>query len=397
MSWKQRLGTPEPAIDPFNAPDPIMPGGEPDLSSDGARDRHDGIERIARRNEQKEPGHFRHRAHTERRAGTASPAFGGDPSPVVGHEPDDEMPQRNTASAAHGTAASADALSGSYQPPQEATQNYQAPTRRRGARRARPASTAGSSSHRKGRLGCIIALIIGLSVFANVTGALVSGCSAIFDGLLGADSYSDSDYDSTYSYSSDYDSDAYDAADDNATAMARTVSENMLAEVTAGEEPYFGIAKEGLEQSLQTYTGHTAEELGISLDDAARYLLEHTSYSFNSEPYAFVDETTDGFDVEASDYFHLSTPDYSAAALAASDYIWDNVPSSYTSDEPLPADVAAGAAAAFTSALESSSERELYLYVDLMGTADADGENVQLKFDRNAWEETFRTSVMGMY
>ena len=102
-------------------------------------------------------------------------------------------------------------------------------------------------------------------------------------------------------------------------------------------------------------------------------------------------------DVEASDYFHLSTPDYSAAALAASDYIWDNVPSSYTSDEPLPADVAAGAAAAFTSALESSSERELYLYVDLMGTADADGENVQLKFDRNAWEETFRTSVMGMY
>ena len=85
MAWKPRTPEREPNIDPFNAPDPVMPGGEPEMEPARERpDGDDGIGRMARRNERKEPGHGKHRPQRSWRSldGAQTSADSGPVSPI---------------------------------------------------------------------------------------------------------------------------------------------------------------------------------------------------------------------------------------------------------------------------------------------------------------------------
>lgn len=352
MGWKQRLGMGETQIDPFNAPDPVMPGGEPDLGLHGDVDLHDGdgLDRMARRNERHEPGHHEHRPHLSHDENDRHPA-GGAPSPVEdaeeegGHSPEfsSESAERRWRRARH----------------------------REDVRRARAEYRSERKGAKKGRTGCLVLLIIFL-LFGSWIGSFASCVfSTIEDAFDGDSSY---DYEDDGYGDATYDSvTAYDAV---AEEFSSSTAEYELDSLVGGDEHYVGLVAQNFSEDFESWTGTSVEEAGIDADEVARWALAHTTYDIESA-YVFGEQTSDGYAFESTVYFYLYAPRTSELAAGLSTFMSDEY--DLWSGEVLTDGDREDIRAELERLMDEAEAGENYMSFDFAVTMDADGENPQFE------------------
>ena len=299
MAWKPHFTDPEPNIDPFNAPDPIMPGGEPDFEMSREQpDADDGIGRMARRNERKEPGHGKHRPQRARHdrnsdSGSAKPAD-APVSPVREETP----PEPKAASTGR----------------RERGQRE----RRIVERGVRKTVTGGRPEKRRNSFGCLIVFILFFTL-SGAIGALFEGCSSCVDSLFSEDDYTyEEDY--TYDDSYDYDGAAYDTARDALDEATESATIEELEFALSGGEPYVERVMAGFSYGFTNIMGFTPEEAGIDVRPIAERVLARGTYDVDSV-YAFGDATADGFAFECSSYFYITMPDLMELGYDAADFL----------------------------------------------------------------------------
>lgn len=242
-------------IDPFNAPDPVMPGDdavvmEPDAQAGHARDR--AAETKARGAEQRDPN------------ADASPS----PAP---------RSKRTAAKRRMRRAAADDPTS---------------PWARRASRAALRVVAA------------LFAVIVIVNV-VNIGGALVS---SLFDAWSSGTSdlgHHDDDYDY---YDDDYDYDAAARAEaDMETEASSLVEAELRAYVGAGDPEVAG-AGESISLAIESWAGVDPATLGVDPTDLARWALESSSYEM-SDAYAFAEPDAGGFLIEGDVFYYLTAPD----------------------------------------------------------------------------------------
>ena len=373
MSWMRRFSTSDPEIDPFNAPDPVMPGGEPEIEPVRERpDADDGIGRMRRRNERKEPGHREHRASLRRdRAEEAVPDDGGaDSSPI-------EVESSPAAKPGGGRRARAAGM----QP------------RAAAFKRAFPgAARFGGKGKRGGRIGCLRIAII-LFIVASVLGAVGDGCAGILDDIFDGGASSS---DSGYSYDdSGYDSDRYDIeyqleADCEAGAAAEV--EALLGSIAAGDEAYVASGVQRVEDTFASYFGLSPAEMGVDADALVRWQLSNMTYQVSSS-YAYADPAFGGYALEGTVYFDLALPTLNDILYDLSDYIYYDL--DYSSYDKVLAPGDTELIAAELERLKAEIEPwDTYQSIDYTGSAASDGSDIETEFDLDAFQDGFFAYAM---
>lgn len=427
MSRSWHVGSNDPQIDPFNAPDPIMPGGEPDFFAEldladglgsedlgderlepgsAPRDR-DGLERIARRNERREPGHHLHRASlfTPTRAtsarrsaahagteGNASPASAAPTSPIE-HAPDDY----DTARA--GTPAN----------PRHGAQRSRA-RRAHKTSQEEGASTRSTPGKRRSTRGCLILFIIffilsgGMSVMLGACSAIVNGLVAGVDGIINqidaptSDDSSHDAYDDEPAY--DYDQDASSTAEDTARTLATEAAQARLDAMIAGTDASLDLTSQAFSDAFVEVSGITPEQAGIDPAAVARWALGGASYELDSA-YAFSTATADGFTLDGSVYYDIAAPEAGELVYDLYDYLtdivgYDALNALAGTDTALSADATSALASELARLQDQAATREVFLYLDYTGTASADGDDVSIELVESLWESNLR-STTGLY
>ena len=376
MGWKQRLGMSETEIDPFNAPDPIMPGGEPDLGLRDDGDLHDGdgLDRMARRNERHEPGRREHRPHLSHDTDDAQPAdaypAGGAPSPVKGaEEAGDHSPEFSSESA---------------------ERRWRRARHREDVRRARAEYRSERKGAKKGRTGCLVLLIIFL-LFGSWIGSFASCVFSTIEDAF--------DGDSSYDYSYDYEDDGYeDATYDSVTAydavaeeFSSSTAEHELDSLVGGDEYYVGLVAQNFSEDFESWTGASVEDAGIDADEVARWALAHTTYDIEST-YVFGDQTSDGYTFESTVYFYLYAPRTSELAAGLSTFMSDEY--DLWSGEVLTDGDREDIHAELERLMDEAEASENYMAFDFAVTMDADGENPQFEIvNQQEFDDRIASSI----
>ena len=367
-----------------------MPGGEPDMSpapdSAGAsRDSFDGIERIARRNERREPGHFHHRAHLSSKKRAPKPSSANDSQPIESASGPIDAGASQTGATLHG-------VQEGYRAPAEPPEDYQPPKLTRNGRPAgMPAPQQGH--RRRNRIGCIIAAIIFFSISANVLGLIASSCSAliddIFEGDSGYDGYSDTAYDS---YGDDYDYDLEYQIEDESEALATEQVEDLLARIAAGDAELVARGVEQVEDTFQSYYELTPAEMGVDAEAFVRWQFAQMTYQVESV-YAYVDPASDGFSLEGTVYVDIQMPTLNDLLYDLSDYIYYDL--GYDSyDHPLEAGDPELIAAELERLKAEVEPSDIYRSADFTGTAAQDGSDITLEMDLTDLQEEILSSAL---
>ena len=374
MAWKPHFTDPEPNIDPFNAPDPIMPGGEPDFEmSCEEPDADDGIGRMARRNERKEPGHRNHRPQRARhdRSGDS-----GSTKPVdapVSPVREETPPEPKAAPTGR----------------RERGQRE----RRAVERGVRKTLAGGGPEKRRTNFGCLIVFILFFTL-SGAIGALFEGCSSCVDSIFSEDDYTyEEDY--TYEDSYDYDSDAYGVARDALVEETENATAAELEFAISGGEPYVERVMAGFSYGFTNMMGFTPEEAGIDVRPTAERVLARGTYDIDST-YAFGDATADGFAFECSSYFYITMPDLTELGYDAADFLrglHDGIESAADVTDSDRAELEAYLA----QEVEALAPTEMYESMEFTATADAAGTVTEGPvLDSDTWLASF-ASRMGAY
>lgn len=371
MAWKPHFTDPEPNIDPFNAPDPIMPGGEPDFEMSREQpDADDGIGRMARRNERKEPGHGKHRPQRARHdrssdSGSAKPAD-APVSPVREETP----PEPKAASTGR----------------RERGQRE----RRIVERGVRKTVTDGRPEKRRNSFGCLIVFILFFTL-SGAIGALFEGCSSCVDSLFSEDDYTyEEDY--TYEDSYDYDGAAYDTARDALDEATESATIEELEFALSGGEPYVERVMAGFSYGFTNIMGFTPEEAGIDVRPIAERVLARGTYDVDSV-YAFGDATADGFAFECSSYFYITMPDLMELGYDAADFLRglnDGIEAAADVTDSDRAELETF----LTQEVETLTPTEMYESMEFTATADAEGVVTDGPvLDSDTWLASFASRV----
>lgn len=373
MAWKFSRNN-ESQTDPFNAPDPEMPGGEPwhetfDADEEDTESAH--REERERRREQERRKEQKRRAKRTRNLSDSS----------------DTSLFRDTARRGSTAAARSDRHTWHQQRDTRRT----ATSRDETARVARHTIDAETTHKKKRRLLTYIMMLIVIVITVNIIGPLLYSCTAIFVDHDEGDSSS-----SSYSYSyvspddnlSGYDPNVYGQVSADLDAMAQDETIRTLDSMIAGDDYYLDIAEQQIDDLLDLYYGYTAEDLGIDSRALAAELLGRITYTFDTS-YCYGEATDDEYLMDCSTYFDLEIPDTSSIISAINENLPDDL-SLYTLNAPLSEAEQAEVATALEAALDDPSidSREWYLLMEYQGTADLDGENCALEFDQDAWDES---------
>lgn len=350
--------TPDNQIDPFNAGDPVMPGGEPDPLDD---------------NPHAEPLTF---------ADEPSYAPHGDKGGVP-HKPSDN-----------------------YQAPTTGGHSYNAPSidaptkaadGQGGKRWRRAAATLSrkASSDKRGGSGCAIAILVFFLIFGGIGDALVGcvstfmdrtseGLSSFFDEGLSFDNTQPSD-DPVWEerdwreYADELDLAAADAFEQRMDAL--------LADPSA--DPATGFVSSALKEHLEIWVGYDSTELGIDAQAATAWALSGLTYQI-SGVYTFDDGT-------ATIYFDSKAPALDALIDAAYDGI-----SAYLTANDLSA-WSGGGAGSLSDAQRAETSAIWEEALDLAEELDESFTSVDLTCVDGVWtvdeaslEEALRSSV-GLY
>lgn len=347
MAWNLRPYD-DSQIDPFNAPDPIMPSDEPSFEGSDADDgaerlkRHELERRLeqARRNAARGHGHQSHPWH----APAAAPVS-ADPITV------------------EKSAADTGASSAPAKPPRTRKRHEQ--VKPRGAGSGVPAT------HKVRRA---ITFIVIVMVASSLIPAMVT-CSLDRDD-------SSSSIDEDYGYTETELAIKADAEDEMTRQM-----EGLLDDVATGNELARGLAEEAFADACGLYLGLSPEEAGIDSAAVVSWLLENTSYD-PPETSCYVYNMGGSYEISGTVYVDVSVPSLSDVAYSlrwdVPDGIWETRDDGTTM-------VAEGGAAALQEELarileeRRSDTTKLSLMLSFEGTAGPDGSGLTMSYDTTEW------------
>lgn len=370
MAWKPRTPEREPNIDPFNAPDPVMPGGEPEFEPPRERpDADDGIGRMVRRNERKEPGHGKHRPQRTWRSldSAQSSADSGPVSPIQ----EEEDGSRRTQSKQRDLKSNANVW--------------------RARKAARRSSGDGSNwKKRSPRLGCLIAFIFMVS-FSGMVGALFESCSSCVDSVF-FDETREDDYDDTYY---DYDSDAYWLAQDDLKVATEEVTASVLDAAREGDDAHREMVASAFSDAFTSASGLEPESIGLDTLEISELILSNITYDIDSI-YAFGDATEDGFIFSCSSYFDFTIPSARDLGYQVADFVLGLMPDGSDSSS-LSADDQLAVRTYVEQGLEHAEVFENYSSMEFAATADAEGAILEGPvLDSQDWLDNF-AGMVGAY
>ena len=397
MAWK-RFPADDENIDPFNAPDPVMPIDEPAREE---LDLDDGVARLTRRNVRKR---FRDASRTTEHAyrppvhhdTSSANAHAAATAPEGSSDPADPV-------AATSPIASSEPVHGEY----DHAPRSEAPN----APSSSAPSSAGSSHrdthtwHRtsqqasapedvrvKRKGGCgrmIIILIIILFAVPSIFGSLLFSCSActsdIFESFFtDTDEYTDDDYSSNASFAvNDISPDVENHAIIRATAV--------LEAMAATDETALDVMEQGVIDSFADYLDMTPEELGLDARVIAAWVLENTNYETTSS-YCSLYSEGDGYAGTANVYFDITVPSVSSIASNLSMELLDHEIYVYAADfdaarldRELVQELLDGILSGTSS--YSVEYRNLTSSMTFNVAANEEGTNIDLELDEESWIE----------
>lgn len=397
MAWK-RFPTEDENIDPFNAPDPVMPIDEPVREE---LDLDDGVARLSRRNVRKR---FQDASRTPKRA--YQPPVHHDTSSTSSH-PAVAAPEGSSDAAdpvaAASPIASSEPVHGEY---------GQAPRSEAPNEPSSPAPSSADPSHRdthtwhrtsqqapapedvrvKRKGGCgrmIIILIIILFAVPSIFGSLLFSCSAcasdVFESFFSdTDEYTDDNYSSNASFAvNDISPDVENHAIIRATAV--------LEATTAADETALGVMEQGVIDAFADYLDMTPEELGLDAREIAAWVLENTNYETTSS-YCSLYSEGDGYAGTADVYFDITIPSVSSIASNLSMELLDHEIYVYAADfnaskldRELVQELLDGILAGTSS--YSVEYRDLASSMTFDVSANEEGTNIELELDEGTWIE----------
>lgn len=355
-------------IDPFNAPDPIMPGGEPDFLQQEARD-IDGIERVILRNERKEPGHGAHRARMPwKRQQAETPRAKRNASPVHTDTP------ARTASSANDAGT-------------------RRPARPRRSKQTEP--TAKTSKNKRG-CGCIVLLLI--FIITGQLSSIIASCSSSLEAGF-EDSWSQDD--DSWSSSSNgfvndedyYDDDvAYELEEDFET-LCQDETRTTLDAMAAGDASYTDLVVSGFTQSFETYLGISPADAGIDTAAIAQQALASIDDDIESA-YAYAYASEDGYDLECTVYFDFSMIDIRDLVYDLSSFVDTNDQLSQAIyDEALTEQDKQLLRDELARLMEDPEEYDTFTCIDFTGSAELDGTGLVMTDGLDAWIDEFSAVV----
>ncbi|MBM6782941.1 hypothetical protein H6A08_00935 [Enorma massiliensis] len=397
MAWKLHPSD-EPMIDPFNAPDPVMPTDEPSLE---APDSSDGSERLRKHELQRRLERARaeasrgHRA-PEHRSSSYTPPTESSQGPV-----DVPAPSSATSSAAQRTAPdTADESSWLGTPSSSSNRKRRsshrdrhawhrtAEARRAAARQASP----GNRAHARRLMIYIIVIVI---ILSGAIGPLFVACSAVtgdlFDQVFDSGTASDADIYDDYDDYGDTDSPDYEItgtlASDAEESATMLTQERLDSAIAGTNEETLQIAEDAFTQAFETYSGLTPDEAGIDARAVAERVLANLSYN-DLIAYAYTETSDAGYDIDCTVYYSIETPQIDDIAY---DLRW-NTPSSiwetYRETGTLDEESREALAAELETILADlgSNRTEYSTYLEFTGTAQHDGSGLELELDQDVWE-----------
>lgn len=381
-------------IDPFIAPDPVMPSEEPERENP---DPDDGIARIKRRGERRrgklsgaasnsyQPPTYDHddasSAHGSAWQGasgsmdpvsTTAPGDDAGSAPIYGgyDAPAQEGP--------FGAAASGDDSAGAG----SAAENTAPHHHHRSKRAPRAPRTHHSEQNTSSRTAsCAIYLIIFIllsGAIASGAGMLLSSCSAavgdVFEGLFEDDGPRYEDIEPS----------APREVEDAVVSAVQTETKLQLDALMAGESDGVSRFEQGVTDVFESYCGATPEELGLSAHEIAIWQLSHASYDLSSA-HAYLAQVGEGYEGTANVYFDFTAPDITALAFELSAHLPNGYLEPGEADELTPENQQEIRAAydAYTAGEPEYEER--FSVMNFEAATDLEGGNCAIALDTEAW------------
>ena len=359
---------PDKQIDPFNAPDPIMPGGEQTMDPGEAHG--GGLERFSRtRAGESKRRHTSHHYQAPREHADAYEAPSTDGTP--------------------GTVAAERA-------------RHAAEETKRAAQKAKRAAKAAAkrargSERQSSRRGCLVKAILLVIAFS-----MLGSCSSILSELFYSNDYSISSSDS---YSSDsYSSDTYTYSNGLTSeemselehAVERAAMDQFMLDMDALLADGDGTLSQRLatrfSESFSLYCNTTVENAGLDAAAVARWALDAVRFEVTGAN-MWADSYDDLF-FTGSVYFDAFVPDVDDVAYELSSYIYDHFADSYSTgmvfDETQRAELAEALTQAEESALAETEARTFFMQ-EYQGTSDTTGATIELAHDEEDWESNIQS------
>lgn len=379
MAWK--FSRSEPDIDPFNAPDPVMPTDEPSFEMDV----DDGAERLRRHEEERRlrtwtSAHGRHKgipsAHLANSRAESHQAQAAELFGETDHA-EDSWRARAAEQAKHSARTARSS---------RAKHDRHAWHQRFAAQATDGAEGARRSAMR--RLRTAVALAVFLGILGVFLAPLLSMCSSVLDGVLTTrEDVSNIDLE----FDIEYDPSIYSQVCDDFEELAITATEDRLSQIAAGEDGYLERVSAAFSSTFEACAGVTAEEAGVDAQEVASWMLAHSSYTLEDST-SYGSATQEGFEITSSVYFDFAMPDVDHVV---SD-LWLDMqyrdPAIFTGDSV--SDEERATAQAAVDALITQDGRaqmdETYTYMHYIGTSTLEGEELELTFDEDAWDDSTR-------
>lgn len=387
-------------IDPFNAPDPVMPSEEPEREDP---DPDDGIARIKRRDERRrgklsgaasnsyQPPTYNHDDASSAH-GSAWQGASGSMDPVSATAPEDgagsapihggyDAPEQggsfgaapsgdNGTDAGASTGTDADAESASSHHRHRSKREPHAPRTHRGEQN--------TNTH---KASCILYLIIFIllsGAIASGAGMLLSSCSAAVGGFF------EGFFEDDGPRYEDIEPSAPSEVEDAVVNAVQTETKLQLDALIAGESDGVSRFEQGVSDVFESYCGATPEELGLSAHEIAIWQLSHASYDLSSA-HAYLSQIGEGYEGTANVYFDFTAPDITALAFELSAHLPNGYLEPGEADALTPEDLQKIRAAydAYTAGEPEYEER--FSVMNFEAATDLEGGNCAIALDTEAW------------
>lgn len=359
---------PDKQIDPFNAPDPIMPGGEQTM--DPGEMHGGGLERFSRSRKSDARRQFsshNYQAPREHADAYEAPSTDGTPGTVAA--------ERDRHAAAEAKRAAKNA--------------------KRAAKAA--AKRTQGNERRSSRRGCLTVAILLVIAFS-----MLGSCSSILSELFYSNDYSTSSSDS---YSSDsYSSNTYTYSNgltsEEMSELEHAVERAAMDQFTLDMDALLADGDGTLSQRLATrfsesfslYCNTTVENAGLDAAAVARWALDAVRFEV-TDANMWADSYDDLF-FTGSVYFDAFVPDVDDVAYELNSYIYDHFADSYSTgmvfNEAQRAELADALAQAEESALADTETRTFFMQ-EYQGTSDTTGATIELAHDEEDWESNIQS------
>lgn len=406
MSTRRHAPSDAPrGIDPFNAPDPIMPGGEPTF--DDAEDESPDTAGNADSN-------YHQRKRSWRAFDDASPSKRLSAARTSTRVDTQTNAQGNGQHAASG---SSHYRTKPYQAPVEHPDAYEAPNTdgtpgtvaaeraghalkqaKRAAKRAQQ-----RAGERKRNRGCLVAVLVIFLISGGIS-LLEGACSAAFDAVdealfsspqgsyHSADDASDDSSDE-YRYGNGLTYDEADQLENDAEQAVRSQAQSDLTALVADADGTLATRlSEEFADSFQSYSGTSLEAAGIDSHEVARWVLDNTTYDV-TDSLAYFD-SYDALTISATAYFDATAPDIDDVAYYVSSYIFDTFSDRYRSNMTFTADEQAKLAQTLEDAeARALAEAETRSY--FMQNYDIDASTSPMTITR--YEEGWQDNIQSLF